>query len=104
MSADPHKVSVVIPTLGRDTLALCEAALAKQTRPPDEVVVVIDRDRRGVAWGRNEGIARATGDLIAFADDDGIPPPDWLERLIAAIDRHDAAVAGGAPFKRRILS
>ena len=95
MSADPHKVSVVIPTLGRDTLALCEAALAKQTRPPDEVVVVIDRDRRGVAWGRNEGIARATGDLIAFADDDGIPPPDWLERLIAAIDRHDAAVAGG---------
>lgn len=95
MEQDHHIVSVVIPTLGRETLALCQAALAKQTRLPDEVVVVIDRDRRGIAWGRNEGIARATGDLIAFADDDVIPPPDWLERLVAALDRYDAAVAGG---------
>jgi glycosyltransferase involved in cell wall biosynthesis len=95
MEQDHHIVSVVIPTLGRETLALCRAALEKQTRPPDEVVIVIDRDRRGAAWGRNEGIARTRGDLIAFADDDGIAPPDWLERLIAAIDRYDAAVAGG---------
>ena len=95
MSADQHTVSIVIPTLGRDTLALRQAALAKQTRQPDQVVVVIDGHRRGVAWARNEGIARATGDLIAFADDDGIPPPDWLERLVAALDRHQAAVAGG---------
>ena len=95
MAADQHTISVVIPTLGRETLALCQAALAKQTRPPDEVIVVLDRDRRGVAWGRNEGIARSRGDVIAFADDDGIPPPDWLERLVTALDRHDAAVAGG---------
>ena len=95
MPADQHRISVVIPTLGRETLALCQAALAKQTRPPDEVIVVLDRDRRGVAWGRNEGIFRSTGDLIAFVDDDGIPPPDWLERLVAALDRHHADVAGG---------
>jgi len=92
---DRHIVSVIIPTLGRDTLALCQDALAKQTRQPDEVIVVLDRERRGIAWGRNEGIARAKGDLIAFADDDGIPPPDWLERLVGALDRHDAAAAGG---------
>lgn len=95
MPDDQHTVSVVIPTLGRETLALCQAALAKQTRQPDEVVVVIDQQRRGAAWARNEGIARAKGDLIAFADDDGIPLPDWLERLVAALDRHQAAVAGG---------
>ncbi len=95
MPADQHKISVVIPTVGRETLALCQAALAKQTRPPDEVIVVLDHDRRGVAWGRNEGISRSTGGLIAFVDDDGIPPPDWLERLVAALDRHHADVAGG---------
>ncbi|MBA3753582.1 MAG: glycosyltransferase family 2 protein [Nitrospira sp.] len=95
MANDHHIVSVVIPTLGRETLALCQEALAKQTRQPDEVVVVIDQHRRGVAWARNEGIARATGDLIAFADDDGIPPPDWLGRLVAALDRHQATAAGG---------
>ena len=96
MANEHHMVSVVIPTLGRETLALCQAALAKQNRQPDEVVVVIDQHRRGVAWARNEGIVRATGDLIAFADDDGIPPPDWLERLVLALDRHHAAVAGGS--------
>ncbi|MBX3345410.1 MAG: glycosyltransferase [Nitrospira sp.] len=95
MPGDRHTISVVIATLGRETLASCQAALAKQTRPPDEVIVVLDRERRGVAWGRNEGIARSTGDVIAFADDDGIPPRDWLERLVSALDRHDAAVAGG---------
>ncbi len=95
MKHDHHIVSVVVPTLGRETLALCQDALANQTRQPDEVIVVLDRERRGVAWGRNEGIARAKGDLIAFADDDGIPPPDWLERLVGALDRHDAAAAGG---------
>ncbi|MCW5798886.1 MAG: glycosyltransferase [Nitrospira sp.] len=95
MPADQHKISVVIPTLGRETLALCQAALAKQTRPPDEVIVIVDRDRRGAAWARNEGISQATGDLIALADDDGIPPPDWLERLVASLDRYHADVAGG---------
>lgn len=67
MANDHHIISVVIPTLGRDTLARCQAALAKQTRQPDEVVVVIDEYRRGVVWARNEGIARATGDLIAVS-------------------------------------
>lgn len=76
-------------------MALCQAALAKQTRQPDEVIVVVDQYRRGAAWARNEGIARSSGDLIAFADDDGIPPPDWLERLVDALDRHQAAVVGG---------
>ncbi|MGC3972993.1 MAG: glycosyltransferase [Nitrospira sp.] len=95
MEQDRHMVSVVIPTLGRETLALCQAALTKQTRPPDEVIVVLDRDRHGGAWGRNEGITRSTGDLIAFVDDDAIPPSDWLERLVTAIDEYDAAVAGG---------
>ncbi|HND03724.1 MAG TPA: glycosyltransferase [Nitrospira sp.] len=85
----------MIPTLGRETLALCQEGLSKQTRLPDEVIVVLDRDRRGVAWGRNEGIARSTGDLIAFVDDDAVPPQDWLERLVTAIDHYDAAVAGG---------
>lgn len=95
MPVDQHRVSVVIPTVGRETLALCQAALEKQTRRPDEVIVVVDHHRRGATWARNEGIARATGDLIAFVDDDGIPPQDWLGRLVTALDRYNAAAAGG---------
>jgi len=96
MSADGHLVTVVIPTLARPTLEDTRRALAGQTRPPDEVVVVVDTERRGASWARNEGIRRSHGDLIAFTDDDSIPPPDWLERHIGALDRHEAAAVGGA--------
>lgn len=92
---DVHVVSVVIPTLGRETLALVEDALRRQTRPADEVLIILDRERQGVSWGRNTGIRQAKGDLIAFIDDDAIPPDDWLERLIKALDANGADMAGG---------
>ena len=95
VAQDRYIVSVIIPTIGRGTLARCRAALAEQTRPPDEIITVMDHDRRGAAWARNDGLRQATGDLIAFIDDDAIAPPDWLERLIHAIDTYDAAAAGG---------
>ena len=96
MGIDRHIVSVVIPTLGRDTIKSCQEALGRQSRVPDEVIIVTDRDRRGPSWARNEGIRRSRGDLIAFTDDDCIPPPNWLESLVRAVDRHDAAGAGGS--------
>jgi glycosyltransferase involved in cell wall biosynthesis len=95
MAKDSHVVSVIIPTIGRATLEHCLEALRHQTRPPDELIVLKDQARRGVAWARNEGIRQSRGDLIAITDDDCIPPHDWLERLISAIDRYDAAGAGG---------
>jgi glycosyltransferase involved in cell wall biosynthesis len=94
-SADGHFVSVVIPTIGRGTLDRTLEALRRQSRPPDAVEVVVDDDRRGASWARNEGIRRAKGDLVAFTDDDAVPPDDWLERLIDAVDRHGADGAGG---------
>jgi GT2 family glycosyltransferase len=92
---DQHVVSVIIPTIGRNTLTNCREALAGQTRPADEIITVVDHDRRGAAWTRNEGFRQAKGDLIAFIDDDAIAPPDWLERLVRAIDKYRAAAAGG---------
>ncbi|HEV7365037.1 MAG TPA: glycosyltransferase [Gemmatimonadales bacterium] len=95
MHADRHVVTVVIPTLGRGSIARTLDALDCQTRQPDEVLQILDQDRRGVAWGRNEGIRRAKGDLIAFTDDDCVPGPQWLATLIDAIDRYEADGAGG---------
>jgi GT2 family glycosyltransferase len=95
MEKEGHIISVIVPTIGRYTFIRCRAALDEQTRPADEIITVVDHDRRGAAWARNEGLCQAKGDLIAFIDDDALAPPDWLERLVRAIDRYDAAAAGG---------
>lgn len=95
MAPDAHRICVVVPTIGRPELSRCLAALDRQTRRPDEVVVVRDEAGRGASWARNEGIRRSQGDLVAFTDDDCVPPPDWIEQLIRAMDWYEAAGAGG---------
>jgi len=92
---DSHKVSVVIPSAGRSTLKLVEESLKRQHRKPDEVIIIQDEKFYGASWPRNRGIEKAKGDLIAFADDDCVYPPDWLDRLIAAMDKYDVAGVGG---------
>lgn len=103
MNPDRHIVSVVVPTIGRATLEQCKAALARQTRPPDEVIISVDHERRGPSWARNEGIKQARGDLIAFTDDDCEPPENWLEQLVQTMDEYDAGVAGGTYVNTDLL-
>ena len=38
--------------------------------------------RMGLSIARNLGVANATGDLIAFLDDDAIACPDWLNTIL----------------------
>ena len=95
MKSDSHYVSVVIPSIGRETLQSCLNALERQTRRSDEVFVIHDTEKRGGAYGRNKGIAQSVGNLIAITDDDCIPPDNWLENLIVILDEYDADVVGG---------
>ena len=52
----------------------------------------------GIAAARNRALAGADGaDLLVFVDDDGLPLPGWLERMVGAWQRwHPAAVSGPA--------
>lgn len=60
------------------------------------VVVVENREARGLAGARNCGIAAAQGAVIAFLDDDAIAAPDWLARLDAGYDDPPVLGVGGA--------
>jgi cellulose synthase/poly-beta-1,6-N-acetylglucosamine synthase-like glycosyltransferase len=101
-------ISVIVPTYRRPhDLERCLESLKKQTRPADEVLVVIrDIDTEtwsffeifdlnnlrlhavtvklpGVVAAMNVGIELASGDFIAFIDDDAAPHSDWLQRIEA---------------------
>ena len=64
------------------------AALAGET--PNARLIRLDRP--GVSIARNAGADAATGDYIAFIDDDAIPTTDWIEQIRAAI-----TALGGVP-------
>jgi GT2 family glycosyltransferase len=91
--------SVVVATSGRRPaqLATLRAALGAQAEPHGgfEVVVVEDLERRGPSAARNEGVARAGGELIAFTDDDCEPQPGWLVALHARWAGRAGAGVGG---------
>jgi len=111
------KISVVISTLHRaNSLRLTLAALRFQRHRDFEVIVVEGPSENG--WGqvaseqhqwvrrvscaeanlarsRNLGIAAASGEVVAFVDDDAVPEPRWLAELAAAYEDERVAGAGG---------
>jgi glycosyltransferase involved in cell wall biosynthesis len=54
-------------------------------------------EQAGISLARNAGAAAANGDYIAYADDDAIPEPDWIEAILTALAETDPppALIGG---------
>ncbi len=55
----------------------------------------IPEPRRGVSRARNTGVKMATGDYIAFVDDDCTVQPDWLLNLMNAFIKMGCDVVQG---------
>jgi GT2 family glycosyltransferase len=56
---------------------------------------VIYEENQGLSRARNTGIEAATGEIVAFIDDDAYPDPDWLRYLALAFLSRDCVAAGG---------
>ena len=58
---------------------------------------VFPNDReRGISGTRNAGLARSTGEVIVFLDDDAVGRSGWLDTLLEAFDDARVVVAGGS--------
>jgi glycosyltransferase involved in cell wall biosynthesis len=100
-------ITIVVPTVGRPSLAALLDALAPQLTGAVDVIVVDDRREprdplpvppwvtvvpgpgAGPAAARNAGWRKARHPWVAFLDDDVVPGPDWLRRLHADLDVPD---------------
>jgi glycosyltransferase involved in cell wall biosynthesis len=114
-------VSVVIPTFncGRFLGQALDSVLAQSVRPAEIIVVddgstddtaarlapyrahirYVRQDNQGVSAARNNGVDRATGDLVAFLDADDVWHPGKLElQLRALADNPGLALLGTRTF------
>ena len=102
-------VSVIICTRDReDDLAICLDSIDRLDPKPDQVIVVdngsgvgatrqlatkyhrvtyVAEPRPGLSVARNTGLRHATGELIAYTDDDVEVHPRWIGALAVAFDR-----------------
>ncbi len=113
-------LSVLICAYTLDRWADIEAAVASlqaQTRVPEEIILVSDHNDellarateafphvtciansglQGLSDARNTGVRRATGDVVAFLDDDAAAAPSWAERMLEVYaDPRVLGVGGG---------
>jgi len=106
----PSSVSIIVPTYNRASLVTQAVdSLLAQTRVPDEIIVVNDgskddtekvlqkyqrpvkvikRENGGLSAARNTGLKNATGDLIAFLDDDDTLTPNSIELRASYLEAH----------------
>jgi glycosyltransferase involved in cell wall biosynthesis len=113
------RVSVVICAYTENRWAEIHAAVEsvrQQTLQPSEIILVVDHNPtllsrlmatlprikvianssdRGLSGGRNTGVALASGEIIAFLDDDATADPDWLKYLVEGYSDHVVAGVGG---------
>jgi glycosyltransferase involved in cell wall biosynthesis len=61
----------------------------------EDVTTYCNDTNRGLLESRNTGAQLASGEVVAFIDDDAVADPDWLAELVDTYERHDALATGG---------
>ena len=109
------RISVVVCSYnGARTIRDCLDGLEQLAYPDYEVIVVDDgstdstaaiarqydyrlirTENRGLSNARNTGLKAATGEIVAYIDDDAYPDPHWLTYLAATFLSTSYAAVGG---------
>lgn len=96
----PQEVIVSIDH-NRALFERCQQRWPVDGRTPDHKGVPIfgvENQYRGhLASARTTAALLATGDIVAFLDDDAAAEPTWLAKTVLAFDDPDVIAVGGAP-------
>lgn len=88
----PHMVSVIIPTMKRETLQRAVQSVRNQW-VPHEILVRYDPDVNEYV-SRTRALKDALGDIIAFLDDDAMYRHDTLAKVLPYFDQGYGYVQG----------
>jgi glycosyltransferase involved in cell wall biosynthesis len=61
----------------------------------EDVIVHCNEENLGLLESRNNGAKVATGDVVAFLDDDAVADPDWVAELVDVYQNRDVLAVGG---------
>ena len=89
------RTTVELVVADNDQTPSAQAAVEAAAKAAPFPVLYVHEPAAGVANVRNTALATATGDLIAFLDDDQEAPAEWLAALLAVQAAHDADVVFG---------
>jgi len=119
--ATPETLAVVVCAYTEErwaTIEACLDSLLLQDRPVDEILLVVDHNSelqamaddqygsklsvvananaQGLSGARNTGLSRSASDVVAFVDDDAVPPHTWAGTLLGSYGPDVAGVGGAA--------
>lgn len=79
-----------------DTAAVIHEAAGKSPVP----IRYVFEPRQGKSFALNTGLVHAIGEVLALTDDDVVPDPAWLERIVGAFHGRDITFTFGKVLPR----
>jgi glycosyltransferase involved in cell wall biosynthesis len=90
--ADCQVEILVVDNNSSDNTRAAIAEAAARARYP---IVPLHETRQGKSFALNLALSHATGDVLALTDDDVLPAPDWLTRIVDAFRARDITFVFG---------
>ncbi len=91
----PKEIIVVDSSTGRDTERLVREGF------PSVVYAICPAGRGATGTARNISYRLATGEVLAFVDDDAFAEPDWLASLLPLFDDPSVGAVGGRQIRQQ---
>jgi len=85
-------VELVLVADGNDSVC---ARLREDYGTCSDTVVHCNEENVGLLESRNNGAEAATGDVVAFLDDDAVADEEWVAELVAVYEERDVPAVGG---------